>query len=61
MRGEKCGSFQGVSGEVQPPHLAELLAPDLSGCRLVKRQEDGRLLRAVLVGKEEYSQGEWHP
>ena len=48
----------------QPPALpqaffarpAELVAPDLIGCRLVKRQEDGSLLWGVVVETEAYSQ-----
>ena len=35
---------------------AELVAPDLIGCRLVKRQPDGALLWAVIVETEAYSQ-----
>ena len=48
----------------QPPALpqaffarpAELVAPDLIGCLLVKRQEDGSLLWGVVVETEAYSQ-----
>ena len=35
---------------------AELVAPDLIGCRLVKRQESGELLWGVIVETEAYSQ-----
>jgi DNA-3-methyladenine glycosylase len=35
---------------------AEVVAPDLIGCRLVKRQEDGSLLWGVVVETEAYSQ-----
>ena len=35
---------------------AELVAPDLVGCRLVKRQTDGSLLWGVVVEMEAYSQ-----
>ena len=35
---------------------AELVAPDLIGCLLVKRQEDGSLLWGVIVETEAYSQ-----
>ena len=50
----------------QPPALpqaffarpAELVAPDLIGCLLVKRQEDGSLLWGVVVETEAYSQEE---
>ena len=35
---------------------AELVAPDLIGCLLVKRQEDGSLLWGVVVETEAYSQ-----
>ena len=35
---------------------AELVAPDLIGCRLVKRQDDGSLLWGVIVETEAYSQ-----
>ena len=34
---------------------AELVAPDLIGCLLVKRQEDGSLLWGVVVETEAYS------
>ena len=34
---------------------AELVAPDLIGCRLVKRQDDGCLLWGVIVETEAYS------
>ena len=37
---------------------AELVAPDLMGCLLVKRQEDGSLLWGVVVETEAYSQEE---
>ena len=37
---------------------AELVAPDLIGCLLVKRQEDGELLWGVVVETEAYSQEE---
>ena len=37
---------------------AELVAPELIGCRLVKRQADGELLWGVLVETEAYSQAE---
>ena len=37
---------------------AELVAPDLIGCRLVKRQDDGCLLWGVIVETEAYSQEE---
>ena len=48
----------------QPPALpqaffarpAELVAPDLIGCLLVKRQEDGSVLWGVVVETEAYSQ-----
>ena len=35
---------------------AELVAPDLIGCLLVKRQADGELLWGVIVETEAYSQ-----
>ena len=35
---------------------AELVAPELIGCLLVKRQEDGSLLWGVVVETEAYSQ-----
>ena len=35
---------------------AEVVAPDLIGCRLVKRQPDGELLWGVIVETEAYSQ-----
>ena len=35
---------------------AEVVAPDLVGCRLVKRQDDGSLLWGVIVEAEAYSQ-----
>jgi len=35
---------------------AELVAPDLIGCLLVKRQEDGSLTWGVIVETEAYSQ-----
>ena len=35
---------------------AEVVAPDLVGCRLVKRQTDGSLLWGVIVETEAYSQ-----
>jgi len=37
---------------------AELVAPELIGCLLVKRQEDGSLLWGVVVETEAYSQEE---
>ena len=37
---------------------AELVGPDLVGCRLVKRQADGSLLWGVIVETEAYSQDE---
>ena len=37
---------------------AELVGPDLVGCRLVKRQLDGSLLSGVIVETEAYSQDE---
>ncbi|WP_130128341.1 DNA-3-methyladenine glycosylase [Synechococcus sp. WH 8101] len=37
---------------------AQLVAPDLIGCRLVKRQPDGELLWGVIVETEAYSQEE---
>ncbi|TCD57711.1 DNA-3-methyladenine glycosylase [Synechococcus sp. BS56D] len=37
---------------------AQLVAPDLIGCRLVKRQESGELLWGVIVETEAYSQEE---
>ncbi|MEB3235118.1 MAG: DNA-3-methyladenine glycosylase [Cyanobacteriota bacterium] len=37
---------------------AEVVAPELIGCLLVKRQEGGALLWGVLVETEAYSQGE---
>ena len=37
---------------------AELVAPELIGCLMVKRQEDGALLWGVIVETEAYSQGE---
>ena len=37
---------------------AELVGPDLVGCRLVKRQTDGTLLWGVIVETEAYSQEE---
>ena len=48
----------------QPPALphaffcrpAEVVAPELIGCRLVKRQADGSLLWGVVVETEAYSQ-----
>ena len=36
--------------------LAEVVGPDLVGCGLVKRQEDGSLLWGVVVETEAYSQ-----
>ena len=36
----------------------EEVAPELIGCLLVKRQLDGKLLRAVIVETEAYSQEE---
>ena len=35
--------------------LAEVVGPELVGCRLVKRQEDGSLLWGVIVETEAYS------
>ena len=35
---------------------AEVVGPDLVGCRLVKRQTDGSLLWGVIVETEAYSQ-----
>ena len=35
---------------------AEVVAPELIGCRLVKRQTDGSLLWGVVVETEAYSQ-----
>ena len=35
---------------------AEVVGPDLVGCRLLKRQEDGSLLWGVIVETEAYSQ-----
>ena len=35
---------------------AEVVAPELIGCRLVKRQDDGSLLWGVIVETEAYSQ-----
>nr|WP_083797920.1 DNA-3-methyladenine glycosylase [Synechococcus sp. CB0205] len=37
---------------------AEVVAPELIACRLVKHQEDGSLLWAVIVETEAYSQDE---
>ena len=37
---------------------AEVVGPDLVGCRLVKRQADGSLLWGVIVETEAYSQDE---
>ena len=37
---------------------AEVVAPELIGCRLVKRQDDGSLLWGVIVETEAYSQDE---
>jgi DNA-3-methyladenine glycosylase len=37
---------------------AEVVAPALIGCRLVKRQANGELLWGVVVETEAYSQGE---
>ena len=37
---------------------AQLVGPDLVGCRLVKRQGDGRLFWGVIVETEAYSQDE---
>ena len=37
---------------------AEVVGPELIGCRLVKRQPDGSLLWGVVVETEVYSQGE---
>ena len=35
---------------------AQIVGPDLVGCRLVKRQDDGSLLWGVIVETEAYSQ-----
>ncbi|NMO84860.1 DNA-3-methyladenine glycosylase [Cyanobacteria bacterium 150NLHA] len=37
---------------------AEVVAPELVGCRLVKHQDDGSLLWGVIVETEAYSQDE---
>ena len=37
---------------------AKAVGPDLVGCRLVKRKDDGRLLWGVIVETEAYSQDE---
>ena len=37
---------------------AEVVGPELVGCRLVKRQSDGSLLWGVIVETEAYSQDE---
>ena len=37
---------------------AEVVGPELVGCRLVKRQANGRLLWGVIVETEAYSQDE---
>ena len=37
---------------------AEVVGPDLVGCRLVKHQADGSLLWGVIVETEAYSQEE---
>ena len=37
---------------------AEVVGPELVGCRLVKRQDDGNLLWGVIVETEAYSQDE---
>ena len=37
---------------------AEVVGPELVGCRLVKRQKDGSLLWGVIVETEAYSQDE---
>ena len=37
---------------------AEVVAPDLIGCQLVKRQEGGELLWGVIVETEAYCQSE---
>ena len=37
---------------------AEFVAPDLIGCRLVKRESDGKFLYGVIVETEAYSQSE---
>ena len=37
---------------------AEVVGPELVGCRLVKRQDDGSLLWGVVVETEAYSQDE---
>jgi DNA-3-methyladenine glycosylase len=39
-------------------HLAEVVAPELIGCLLVRRQPSGELLWGVLVETEAYSQEE---
>ena len=54
------GAFREFQVKSSHPHPAERLAPDLSGCLLMKRQEGGSLLLRVEVGVEECSQGEWH-
>ena len=37
---------------------AEVVAPDLIGCRLVKRKDNGAILWGVIVETEAYSQDE---
>jgi len=37
---------------------ADVVAPDLIGCRLVKRQRSGELLWGVIVETEAYSQSD---
>ena len=49
-----------TSSQHLPPSFfartAELVAPELIGCLLLKRQEDGSLLWGVVVETEAYSQ-----
>ena len=63
------GRSAGLAVSIIPPRFAalparvfarpaELVAPDLIGCRLVKRQEGGALLWGVIVETEAYSQEE---
>jgi len=40
---------------------AQVVAPELIGCRLVKRQTDGSLLWGVVVETEAYSQDDPTP
>ena len=58
-------SSSSVSSSLFPPlpptffaRPAELVAPELIGCRLVRRQADGTLLWGVLVETEAYCQSE---